>query len=252
MDSRIETEIIEKFRNATNRLVLLDYDGTLVNYVPLPELATLPDHIFDILFELHDDPFTRIFIITGRGYRDIDKLFDHTPINIIAEHGAMIKEGGKWKTEIADNASWKNPVIEIFDQFTGVCPGSFIEEKLYSIAWHYRNADPDMAHIFSREIVSLLKKLPHSGNLKILDGKKVVEVLTKHTGKGLAVERLYEKNNYDFVLSIGDDVTDEEMFEFLLHHSNAITIKVGEGTTYARYKINSINEVVILLKLLLA
>ena len=252
MDSRIETEIIEKFRNATNRLVLLDYDGTLVNYVPLPELATLPDHIFDILFDLHDNPYTKIFIITGRGYRDIDKLLIHTPINIIAEHGAMIKEGGFWRTEIVDNVSWKKPVIPIFEQFAGVCPGSFIEEKLYSVAWHYRNSDPDLGHIYSRQLVSLLKKVPNVHSLKILDGKKVVEVLTKHTGKGLAVERLYDKNNYDFVLSIGDDATDEEMFEFLQHHSNAITIKVGEGATNARYKINSINEVVILLKLLLA
>ena len=76
--------------------------------------------------------YTKIFIITGRGYRDIDKLLNHTPINIIAEHGAMIKEGGSWKTEIIDNVTWKKPVIPIFDQFTGICPGSFIEEKLYS------------------------------------------------------------------------------------------------------------------------
>jgi trehalose 6-phosphate synthase/phosphatase len=252
MDSRIETEILEKFRNATNRLVLLDYDGTLVNYVPVPESARLPDHISEILFTLHDDPQTRIFIITGRGFRDIDKLLHHTPINIIAEHGAMIKESGLWRTQIVDNNSWKKPIIPIFDQFTGMCPGSFIEEKIYSIAWHYRNCDSDLGHVYSRELVNLLKKLPHSHNFRILDGKKVVEVITKHTGKGTAVEKLYEENNYDFVLSIGDDATDEEMFEFLLHHSNAVTIKVGEGNTYARYKINSISEVVVLLKLLLS
>ncbi len=44
-------------------------------------------------------------------------------------------------------------------------------------------------------------------------------------------------------LSIGDDATDEEMFEYLLNYSNAFTIKVGEGSTYARYKVNSISEV---------
>jgi trehalose 6-phosphate synthase/phosphatase len=65
------------------------------------------------------------------------------------------------------------------------------------------------------------------------------------------VKKLFEEMSYDFVLSIGDDATDEEMFEFLLNFSNAVTIKVGEGNTYARYKFNSIKEVVILLKLLL-
>jgi trehalose 6-phosphate synthase/phosphatase len=251
MDSRIETEIIEKFRNSTNRLVLLDYDGTLVNYVHVPEKAVLPDHIYDILFNLHDDPQTRIFIITGRGYLDIDKLLNHTPMNIIAEHGAMIKESGEWRTQIFDNVTWKEPIIPIFEQFSGMCPGSFVEEKVFSVAWHYRNSDPELGNLYSRELVGVLKKVPHSKDFKVLDGKKVVEVLARHTGKGRAVEKLYEENNYDFVLSIGDDVTDEEMFEFLEHHTNAITIKVGEGSTHARYKINTINEVEVLLKLLL-
>jgi trehalose 6-phosphate synthase/phosphatase len=62
------------------------------------------------------------------------------------------------------------------------------------------------------------------------------------------VKKIFEQKNYDFVLSIGDDTTDEEMFEFLLPVSKAFTIKVGTGVTFAKYKLPGINEVGLLLK----
>ncbi len=251
MDSSTELEIIEKYRKATNRLVLLDYDGTLVNYVTFPETAKLPDYIFDILFNLHDNLQTKIFIITGRRHSDIDKLLNHTSINIIAEHGAMIRENGRWKANLVDNVPWKKSVISLLSEFTGSCPGSFIEEKKFSVTWHYRNADPETGYAMSRKIIADMGNILTKNNLKILDGKKVVEVLSRETGKGLAIQRLFDILNYDFILSVGDDATDEEMFAYLGHYPNAITIKVGDGETHARYKFNTINEVVILLKQLL-
>ena len=251
MNSSVEVKITEKFRKATKRLILLDYDGTLVNYVTFPDRAILPDYIFEILFNLHDNPQTRIFIITGRKHTDIDKLLNHTSINIIAEHGAMIKEHGVWKELLYDDVPWKKKVVSMLSDFTVLCPGSFVEEKNISVTWHYRNSDPELGYAVSRKIIENLGDILIKNNLKILDGKKVVEIINCNTGKGLAVKRLFEKNDYDFVLSIGDDATDEEMFEYLLNFPNAVTIKVGEGVTYARYKFSSINDVVILLNQLL-
>jgi trehalose 6-phosphate synthase/phosphatase len=141
MDKLIREEIIEKYMSATSRLVLLDYDGTLVNYTPLPDTAKLSEHISDILIKLIGTSQTKVFIITGRGYHDIDIILDHLPINIIAEHGAMIREGGIWKSQINDNGLWKKTVFPILNQITSVCPESFVEEKTYSLAWHYRNKD---------------------------------------------------------------------------------------------------------------
>ena len=251
MFNKTEAEIIQKYKNATNRLVLLDYDGTLVNYTIKPDTARLPEHTFDILIDFLDDPKTKIYIITGRRQVDIDRLLNHIPIDIIAEHGAMIKEKGIWRKQLVDNFPWKNEIIPILNRFTVKCPGSFVEEKIFSIAWHYRNADPEMGYADSREIIDLLRRITDSRNLKILDGKKVVEILTKDTGKGRAVKKLIEQNSFDFVLSIGDDATDEEMFEYLLPNPDAFTIKVGEGSTYARHKVKNIGDVVTILKLLL-
>ena len=248
MDNRIEAEINEKFRSATNRLVLLDYDGTLVNHTTEPETARISERISDIIRKLIDSPHTKIFIITGRGPRDIDSFLDHIPINIIAEHGAIIKDGGVWKNQINDDVLWIKTIIPVLNEFTVKCPGSYIEEKKFSLTWHYRNAEPHLGYMCSRELIHLLKKVILPYNLKILDGNKVFEILMNETGKGNAVKKLLEKDSYDFVLSIGDDATDEEMFEFFLNNPNAFTIKVGEGTTCARYQFQSISNVESLLK----
>jgi trehalose 6-phosphate synthase/phosphatase len=248
MDIKSEAEINKKFENALNKLVLLDYDGTLVNYTATPEKAKLTLEITDIIRRLINLPGMEIFIITGRRHEDIDRFLDHIPINIIAEHGAIIKENGKWKNQELIGDSWKKSVISVMNQITDICPGSFIEEKIYSLAWHYRNAEPDSGYASSRELIRLMNNVVGIYGLKILDGNKVVEILSDSIGKGKAVKKLDEQNIYDFILSIGDDATDEEMFEYFQNHSNAYTIKVGEGDTFAKYKLNDISEVVSLLK----
>lgn len=248
MERRIKGEIIKKYIAAKNRLVLLDYDGTLVDYTTLPDTATLPENLSEILNRLIGDPKTKIFIITGRGHHDIDKLLTNLPVDVVAEHGAFRKIGGVWLNELKISRLWKEELIPILNKISAICPNSYLEEKKYSLTWHYRNADPDLGYTCSRELIQLLKNKLHRYNLKILDGNKVVEVLSNETGKGLAVKKLFEQDSFDFVLSIGDDATDEEMFEFFRHYSGAVTIKVGEGATSARYKVKSISDVAVLLK----
>jgi trehalose 6-phosphate synthase/phosphatase len=248
MESRIVEEINKKYLAAKSRLVLLDYDGTLVDYTALPDTAKLPENLSDILNKLIDDPGTKVFIITGRGHHDIDKLLTDLPVDVIAEHGAFRKVRGVWINQVNNSQVWKEELAPVLNSITAVCPDSYLEEKKYSLTWHYRNADPGLGYACSRELIQLIKNKLNIYNLKILDGNKVVEVLSNETGKGLAVKKLFEQGSFDFVLSIGDDATDEEMFEFFLHNSDAYTIKVGEGATSARYKFKSIHDVAELLK----
>jgi trehalose 6-phosphate synthase/phosphatase len=248
MDDIENAELIEKFKNASNKMIFLDYDGTLVNYELIPKNAKLSEQINEILIKLIDKPNVKVVIISGRGYQEIDKLLVHLPIDIVAEHGAMMKVNGVWKNQINIDDTWKKGVMDIFKQIIFSCPESFIEEKRFSLAWHYRNTDPESGYAHSRELIRLLGKTVDFNNLKILDGNKVVEVLTNENGKGKAVKRLIEQTNYDFILSVGDDATDEEMFEFFLHDSNAYTVKVGNGNTFAKDKVADINDVMLLLK----
>jgi trehalose 6-phosphate synthase/phosphatase len=243
MDGRTEREIRDKFKNSKNRLVLLDYDGTLVKHTSQAGTASLPEDMSEIIYRLAADPHTETYIITGRSQTDIDLFLNHIPIDIIAEHGAMMKKKGIWKNQITDSFSWKGTIIPLLNQITAICPESYIEEKNFSLTWHYRNADPVLGYSCSRKLIRLLEEVIHSYNLKILDGNKVVEILTNAVGKGYAVKKLLDQNHYDFVLSIGDDATDEEMFSFFSSDSDAVTIKVGEGITKARYKLYNIMEV---------
>ena len=94
MDDLENAELVEKFKKASNKMIFLDYDGTLVNYELIPINAKLSEQINEILIKLIDKPNVKVVIISGRGYRDIDKLLVHLPIDIVAEHGAMRKENG--------------------------------------------------------------------------------------------------------------------------------------------------------------
>jgi trehalose 6-phosphate synthase/phosphatase len=248
MDDIENGEMVKKFKKASNKMILLDYDGTLVNYELIPKNAKLSEQINEVLIKLINKPKVKVVIISGRGYQEIDKLLVHLPIDIIAEHGAMIKEEGVWKNQIAIDDTWKKGLLDIFNKVTITCPESYIEEKKFSLAWHYRNTDTKSGYTLSRELIRLLEETVDRDKLKILDGNKVVEVLTTQNGKGKAVKRLIGQTDYDFILSIGDDATDEEMFEYFLPDLNAYTVKVGDSDTCAKLKVADIGDVMLILK----
>ena len=250
IDNIIQEELAGKYRKAKNRLVLLDYDGTLVEYAPTPDKAIPSEQLINLLSRLIEKPGTELIIISGRGNKELDLLLGHLPINIVAEHGAMIKESGVWEEQVSDEGEWRNAVISVMNDVTLKCSASFVEEKNYSLAWHYRNAESKSGYAHSRELISQLDELVILYNLKILDGNKVVEIMNKNVGKGKAVKKLLAGKDYDFVLSIGDDATDEEIFEFFLTDTNSCTIKVGEGNSFAKFKFNSVSDVVKFLKYL--
>jgi trehalose 6-phosphate synthase/phosphatase len=240
--------LIDRYKKANSRLVLLDYDGTLVHYYPVPDKAIITARMLEALRNLLAYPQTEVVVITGRAYQDIDKLLESLPINIIAEHGAMTKDMGVWQKKVNVDDSWKTKVLPLLNQITLTCPNAFVEEKHYSLAWHYRNADSETGYIHSRELIRLLGSAVQSYRLKIIDGNKVVEITTGQTNKGMAIGYLIEAKNYDCIICIGDDKTDEDMFEYLQDKDNAITIKVGPGVTLAKHRLASVEEVNVFLE----
>ncbi len=250
LDKKLQSELIDRYRKPGKKLILLDYDGTLVTYKPKPHHALPSESLLDILSKLAGQSETDLIIISGRDNADIDSMLGDLPIDIIAGHGAVMKEKGVWENQVSDETGWKEAIRPLLDDISLECPESFIEDKHFSLAWHYRNTGEDSGSIVSRKLIKLLEKFTDRYRLKILDGNRVVEIMHKEIGKGIAVQKLLSKRNYEFILSIGDDVTDEEIFEALLPERRAVTIKVGNGTTNAKYFFNSVEEVVLFLKLL--
>lgn len=245
-------DLTEKVKSAVSKLILLDFDGTLVDFT-LDAASTAPSkELLNLLRKIAEIPDNQLIIITGRTQEDIDRLVGHLPIGIIAEHGAMIRENKQWRTLLNSNTYWKQEIFMIVRKFSVISPNSFIEEKNYSLAWHYRNVETDVGKANSRALIRELVKVASGYDLKILDGKKVVEIVCKDISKGRAAQYLINKKKYDFILSMGDDITDEDMFQVFIKNKNAFTVKIGAGSTCAKYKLSGIQQAILLLKQLLA
>ncbi|HKJ41418.1 MAG TPA: trehalose-phosphatase, partial [Sunxiuqinia sp.] len=132
--------------------------------------------------------------------------------------------------------------------FVDRTPGTFIEEKNYSLVWHYRNAEPEQGELRSNELKDELRNMIANNNLEIMEGNKVIEVKAGGINKGVAAMRFIKDDKYDCIIALGDDWTDEYMFREL--PKDAFTIKVGMKNTAASYKLESVSSVRNLLKTL--
>jgi len=167
---------------------------------------------------------------------------DGHKVNLICEHGVWVKDfGGTWKTLTNISNSWMDMVRPILENFVDRTPGSFIEEKNYSLVWHYRKAEPEQGELRANELKDELTNLVSNHNLEIMEGNKVIEVKNGGINKGVAALNFLHNKNYDYVLAMGDDWTDEFMFRELPR--DAITIKVGLKHTNATYNLESVDAV---------
>jgi trehalose 6-phosphate synthase/phosphatase len=234
------------FKRAQRRHLFLDYDGTLVPYARHPRLAIPNKDLIRLLSMLSSDTNTEATIISGRDCATLEEWFKDLPINLVAEHGASIRlKNRNWHHEKELDQSWKpliRPSLELFAQRS---PGAFIEEKKHTLAWHYRNVDPELGFVRSRELLDSLHHLLRNTPLNILDGNKVIEVRLAGVDKGTVARKLLEENDYDFILAVGDDKTDEDMFRALA--DRAVTIRIGNGNTTAQYNLPTQKEVIHLL-----
>jgi len=238
--------LIETYASARNRLLLLDYDGTLAPLVAKPEMAAPPDDVIKLLGELAAVPQNKVVVISGRDHQTLEDWLGSLPIDFVAEHGAFVKEEGSWREPGLADMTWKASVRPIMEDLVYRCDGSFVEEKASSLAWHYRNAEETLGFDRSRELINTLQQLvPYQ--LRIIDGNKVVEVKTVDTDKGRSARQLVARQPYEFVLAMGDDRTDEDMLS-ALKDKNQYTVKVGDGLSAAAYRLMDVEHVLALLQ----
>lgn len=243
----LDSKVMLQLKSAVRRLLILDYDGTLVPFNTIPDRALPSENVIGLLQRISSDPRTVMYIITGRMYLDIDRFVGHLPVNIIAEHGLMRKQGAIWHEEVCGDISWKQEVNGILKMAAIAAPESFIEEKKCALAWHYRNADSEKGMETAGSLLQNLEQLKGKFPIRIIAGNKVVEVMPAVIDKGRASLKIASEANYDYILCIGDDRTDEDMFSALSGLDEAITVKVGDGKTSAKFRIGSVNEVIELL-----
>ncbi len=242
----IETQLIKDYEQTKQRLLLLDYDGTLVGFKNDPQKAKPSEALINNLIKLSEDKSNTIVIISGRDKETLGNWFSELPLHLVAEHGAWHKEiGHDWHQIAALSSKWKNNIKSFLETIVDRTPGSFIEEKSYSIAWHYRKLDPGLAEIRKHELTEKLNMKISGLNLQLMEGNKVLEVKDNLINKGIATKRWLSKSDYDFIMAIGDDYTDEDTFKAL--PKSAYTLKVGFVATAAKYNIDGVDDVADLL-----
>lgn len=237
------SSIIDKYENSQKRIIFLDYDGTLTGFTKDPQAAKPDKELYTILKGLSENPNNKIIIISGRDKETLGSWFDDTwNLNFIAEHGVWTKNPGeKWSITELVKGEWKEIVRPFIEFYVDRTPGSFIEDKNYSLVWHYRNSDSELGQIRSWELKDELMNLVSNHNLEIMDGDKVIEIKNAGINKGRAAMNKIGQDKYDFIFGIGDDWTDEYLFDAL--PEEAITIKVGAKTTKAKYYLESPQKV---------
>jgi len=240
-------EIIHGYKTARRRALFLDYDGTLTPLVRFPFMARPDERRMTLLGTLAAEPGNHVVIISGRDRQTLDNWFGSLSIGLVAEHGAWLKEAGQsWRLVKPLANEWKEQLLPILEIYTDRLPGAFIEEKENSVAWHYRPADPEQAGFLASELVDHLDNLIAKTDLQVIQGSKVVEIRHAGVDKGSAAQQWLARNDYDFILAVGDDATDEDLFRAM--PASAVTLRVGIAATDARYNLRNSAEVIGLLQ----
>lgn len=228
-------QIKKEYDEAESRLLLLDYDGTLAPFVKNPQDAVPSEKVIELLKRLSSDSKNRVVINSGRNHQILDEWFEGLNLDFAAEHGMFYKENNKWHRNAAKDIVWDDEIINIIQHAIDKTPRSFMEQKDASLVWHYRNVDVWLAELRSQQLVNALIGPCSRLNLQIVPGNKVVEIKSPEFTKGSEVLRLLDQKDYDFILAIGDDTTDEDMFRVL--PPGGVSIKVGNFSPAAKYRI---------------
>jgi trehalose 6-phosphate synthase/phosphatase len=157
-----------------------------------------------------------------------------------------VREANKKRWIKAENdLSWKHQALLILEKYAELTPGAFVEEKEFSLVWHYRRAKTYYAQKHLVILKKLLAPLAKKHDLSVQQGNMILELRPQNIHKGTAVAQQLNEHT-EFIMAIGDDFTDEDMFASV--PARAYTIKVGRGRTAARYRARTVAEVLELLK----
>ncbi|XP_074286148.1 putative alpha,alpha-trehalose-phosphate synthase [UDP-forming] 7 [Silene latifolia] len=256
--------IASAYRVSQNRAILFDYDGTLM---PQNSMSKMPSQeVISILETLCTDPRNTVFIVSGRGKDSLSNWFSPCKkLGIAAEHGYFLRwpENGDWENcGPSTDFGWMEIAEPVMQLYTDATDGSYIESKESALVWHYQDADPDFGSAQAKEMLDHLESVLANEPVAVKKGQLIVEVKPQGVSKGMVAEKVFsslaEKGKHaDFVLCIGDDRSDEDMFEIvdnavsrniLSPNASVFACTVGQKPSKAQYFVNDTAEVRLVLE----
>lgn len=239
LNDELQVRLLGEYEKSQTRLLLLDYDGTLVSFAPTPERAEPDLWLRRILISLTKDIRNQVVVISGRDSTTLERWLGKVPCALVAEHGARIRPslGQEWVEQRDFPSQWKENIKPIFKTYEARVPGSIVEEKEYGVAWHYRKANPELGQLRASELFDNMNEFLANTDLQVMHGNKVIEVRLGGINKGEATRYFLGQRKWDFILAVGDDWTDEDMFKVL--PSTAYSITIGYKPTAAKFYLDS-------------
>jgi trehalose 6-phosphate synthase/phosphatase len=243
--------LVESFSAGHDRYILLDYDGTLRPFAPTPDEARPTAETLDVLRHVTSLPRSRVYIVSGRPAQTLEEWVGEVPAGLCAEHGLYLREAGaeNWDLLVDINCDWMEFVLPILHSFAQNTPGALVEIKTAAVAWHWRRCEPDFGQWQANELALHLNQELANLPVEVIHGHRVIEVRAQGVHKGNLASHLSARwSPEDFILAVGDDETDEDLFMRLPEH--AWSIRVGRQSANARYLLETQAQVPQLLRML--
>ncbi|KAK8526138.1 hypothetical protein V6N12_020619 [Hibiscus sabdariffa] len=256
---KLSTEhIVSAYRRTTARAILLDYDDTLMPQASIDKRPSSKS--LDILNSLCRDKNNMVFIVSAKSRKTLTEWFSPCEkLGIAAEHGCFLRlKGDEWETcvQVAD-CGWKQIAEPVMKQYMETTDGSYIEDKETAIVWCYEDADPDFGSCQAKELLDHLESVLANEPVTVKSGQSFVEVKPQGVSKGIVAKRLLSTMQErgmlpDFVLCIGDDRSDEDMFEVIISSASGPLIDpgaevfactVGKKPSKAKYYLDDTVEI---------
>ncbi|XP_022956828.1 probable alpha,alpha-trehalose-phosphate synthase [UDP-forming] 9 [Cucurbita moschata] len=258
--------IVSAYKRTHRRAIFLDYDGTII---PQSSIIKTPSpEIISVLTTLCNDPCNTVFIVSGRGRSSLGEWFASCELlGIAAEHGHFIRWGGtsEWETSpLSSDLDWIKIVEPVMRLYMEATDGSSIEPKESALVWHHQDADSDFGSCQAKELLNHLENVLANEPAVVKRGQHIVEVKPQGVSKGLVAEKVLSRmvdsgRPPDFVMCIGDDRSDEDMFESILSTVSSPSLlsspeifacTVGRKPSKAKFYLDDTSDVVRLLQCL--
>jgi trehalose 6-phosphate synthase/phosphatase len=229
-----------RIREAQSAVLLLDYDGTLVEFAPTPDLA-VPDGGLIALLRALAQRYD-VHVVSGRRRDTLERWLGDLPIGLHTEHGFWSRlQGDRWTGQAVDPSGWLPQVKAILEEYAARTPGALVEVKTAGLAWHYRAADPEFGAAQARDLLLHLATLLSNAPAEVLTGDRVVEIRPQGVNKGLVVPAvLAHARPGSLVVALGDDRTDEDLFAAL--PPGAVSVHVGPSASRAELRVRNVGE----------
>lgn len=195
--------------------VLLDIDGTLLDFAPTPREVWVPPGLAKTLHRLLQRTNGALALVSGRSLNDIDLIFAPDTFPAVGGHGAEMRIDPDSEAVAAYAPPMDKELKRRLAAIARLSPGILLEDKGYSLALHYRLAPHAEKAIY--EAVSLIRADLPNAPIEVLPGQSVCEI--KHSGftKASGVLELMTREPFKGrrPFFIGDDVTDETVFAIM-------------------------------------